>query len=165
MSELDNESLIENIDYEVEDASVIPVPVDPTLSNAGEAADAKATGDAIAAVAGAVNVNGKTPVSGVITVYGTDIKVNSEEGAETLTAALQEVGGRDASDITFDADEGNTIKQAVDAVNAKTAANILYQSGEEDTIYSVVDNVIDTLETGITDAEIDDIFDTVFGED
>ena len=38
----------ETVFVTVEDASVITVPIDTTLTNSGEAADAKAVGDALA---------------------------------------------------------------------------------------------------------------------
>ena len=50
MSEIleNNDDLNEAIEDVVEDADVVTVPIDDTLSNSGEAADAKAVGDALA---------------------------------------------------------------------------------------------------------------------
>ena len=63
MSE-NNNDLNEMIEEEVDESTVITVPIDDTLSNSGEAADAKAVGDALALKADkselqtAIQVNG-----------------------------------------------------------------------------------------------------------
>ena len=59
MSEPTAESLVRRIRVGVRTSSVIPTPIDPTLSHQGEAADAYATGQAIAGVIGNLRVNGK----------------------------------------------------------------------------------------------------------
>lgn len=134
MSEITPEELVEEITYTVDDAEVIPTPVDPTLSIAGEAADAKATGDAIRQVGSNIKVNNKTAVDGNVTVYASDIYMSGESGAQT-------------------------IDQAVEAVNDRTADDILYETGETDTIKDTVDGFMQAVEDGVTDEEIDAIFD------
>ena len=129
------EELVENIDMEVEDNTVVPMPIDPTLSNEGEAADAKATGDAIAAIAAVKKVLNQSPDgTGNVTINATQIPMSSEAGAQTIS-------------------------EAVLGVQAQTADTIYYVSGETDTVKSVVDGIITACTDGCTDDEIDEIFD------
>lgn len=132
------DELVEEITYTVDDASVIPVPVDPTLSHEGEAADAKATGDAIAGVIGNLRVNAKAPVNNAITVYATDIAMSSAEGAPTISQAIEGIGDKDASEIMYDPTNLVTVKDALDGIT-------------------------DELDSEISEEEIDEIFDEVFG--
>lgn len=125
MSEVSEQpmDLTEEVEYIVEDAEVIATPIDPTLSNSGEAAEAKAVGDAIAELTeevadlgDRVSVNGVSAVSGAITVYGTDIPVTDDDGAQTVTEAIQTVTAMDATDIPYDS--GNTIAEKINALDA-----------------------------------------------
>ena len=128
------EELIENIDMEVEDSNVVPMPIDPTLSNEGEAADAKATGDAIAAISAVKKVNAQSPdESGEVTLIASQIKMSSEEGAQTIV-------------------------EAVNAVEAQTADTIKYEAEEDETVKDVVDEIIEACTDGCTNDEIDAIF-------
>lgn len=138
MSEITPTELIEEIEYEVEDANVIPTPIDPTLSIEGEAADAKATGDAIAGVIENLRVNGKAPSSNAITVYAGDIRMSSDESAQTIVEAIEAAGDKDAEDIMYDAVNLITIKQALDTINT-------------------------TLDSELSTETIDTIWDQVFG--
>ena len=131
------EELVEEISLEVEDASVIPVPIDPTLSIQGEAADAKATGDAIDAVFSGAKVNDKSFSNKAVTIYAGDIKMSSEEGASTILEAVEGASGRDASEIMYDSDQLITVKGALDD------------------IYTVLDSEL-------SEDEIDEIFEEVF---
>lgn len=129
------EELVENIDMEVEDSDTVPTPVDPTLSHEGEAADAKATGDAIAAIAAVKKVLNQSPdETGNVAINATQIPMSSEAGAQTIS-------------------------EAVLAVQAQTADTIYYVAGETDTVKSVVDGIINACTDGCTDDEIDEIFD------
>lgn len=139
MSEVTPQELVEEIEYEVEDATVIPQPIDPTLSIAGEAADAKATGDAIADVFNGANVNGKSFVNKAVTLYGSDIKMSSAEGAQTIAEAISSVTDKDASEIIYDTAELISVKDAIDGIK-------------------------ETIDGEISTAEIDAIFDEVFAE-
>lgn len=142
MSELNPtpEELVEEISFTVDNASVIPMPIDPTLSHEGEAADAKATGDAIAAVFGGATVNGKSFVDKAVTVYGSDIYVSDDEGAQTVVEAIESIGDKDASEIMYDPENLVSVKDAIDDIN-------------------------DALDTELTEEEIDAICDEVFGGD
>lgn len=136
MSELNPtpEELVENIDMEVEDASVIPVPVDPTLSHEGEAADAAATGAAIAAITAVKKVNSTSPdETGNVLLYATAIKMSNAAGAQTVAEAM----------VSVQAQTGDVIK---------------YEEGGADTIKTVVDEIITACTNGCTDDEIDGIF-------
>lgn len=134
------EELIRNVRFTIQRSSVIPMPIDPTLSIEGEAADAKATGDAIAGVIGNLRVNTKAPVNNAITVYGTDIRLSNAEGAPTLDEAISGASDRDASSIMYDDENLITVAMALD-------------------------DLYTTMDTGITDDEIDEILDEVFGGD
>ena len=137
------EELVEEINLTVDDATVIPVPIDPTLTHEGEAADAKATGDAIAGVIDDLRVNGKAATTSgtqkVITVYAGDILMSNATGAQTIAEAFASVGDKDASQIMYDSTNLVTIKAAIDGIKAD-------------------------LDTELSEAEIDAIFDEVFGE-
>lgn len=141
MSEVNNtpeEELVENFTVDVEEATEIPSPIDPTLTKSGAAADAKATGDAIKGVLGKLKVNGKSASNNEITLLAEDIKMSSGTGAQTVAQAIEAVGNKNANDIIYD--EGNliTVKGALDAINT-------------------------ALETDLTETEIDAILDEVFG--
>ena len=137
MSEVNNtpeEELVEDITVEVEEAQEIPSPVDPTLSHMGEAADAYATGLAIAAMIARLVLNGKTAVANAITLYAGDILMSSAEGAQTIAAAIEAVSDKNAADIIYDTETLQTVKEALDEIN-----------------------------TDLTETEIDEIMETVFG--
>ena len=129
------EQLVRNVTFSLQRSSVIPMPIDPTLSNEGEAADAKATGEAIAAIVAVKKVLGQIPdeTGDVKTLNATMIPMTSEEGAQTISEAIL-------------------------GVQAQTADTILYVAGETDTVKSVVDGIITACTDGCTDDEIDAIF-------
>lgn len=121
-------------------ASVIPIPIDPTLTHQGEAADAYATGQAIANVWDGATVNGKAPVNKAFTVYATEMLMSNEQGAQNVAQAIENANGRTANDIMYDAQNLTTVKGAIDGIKSD-------MDGE------------------ISEAEIDEIFDEVFGGD
>ena len=80
MSEI---NLNEEVEMVVEDASVITTPIDDTLTISGDAADAKAVGDALALKAdrselqNAITVNGQSAdAQGAILIDGDEIPVD-----------------------------------------------------------------------------------------
>lgn len=135
------EQLVRNVTFSLQRSTVIPMPIDPTLSNEGEAADAKATGDAIAAIVAVKKVLGQSPDStgDVTSLNATMIPMTSEEGAQTISEAIL-------------------------GVQAQTADTILYVAGNADTVKDVVDGIISDCTNGCTDDEIDAIFDD-WGDD
>lgn len=140
MSEINQtpEELVEELEYEVESANVIPTPIDPTLTHQGESADAYATGQAIAQVLTGLLINNKALVNKALTLYATDILMNNEENALSIPEAIENIANRDASNIIFDAQELTTVKD-------------------------VIDNINDVLDSELSESEIDDIFEEVFG--
>lgn len=124
----------------VRSADVIPIPIDPTLTHQGEAADAYATGQAIANMWNGATVNGKAPVNKAFTVYATEMLMNNQQGAQTVDQAIEAASGRTASDIMYDAENMITTKAAIDQIKTD-------------------------IDSEITETEIDEIFDLVFGGD
>lgn len=137
MSEVNNatpEELVEDFTVEMEESAEIPSPIDPTLTHSGEAADAKATGDAIRAAVAKLVLNGKSPTDNVIIIYAGDIRMSDDDGAQTIAEAIEAAGDKDASGIMYDVENLVTVKDALDELDAD-----------------------------MTNEEIDDIFETVFG--
>lgn len=135
MSELND--LVEEV---VSDAEVVTVPIDDTLSISGEAADAKAVGDALALKADAssvvaIDVNGESADNqGHIIIDGTDIKMSSGDET-TLKDAIESAAGRTGNDIPVSGDVGaKKIKAAIEDVDGKTATDIMMANGSETSI-------------------------------
>ena len=153
--ELDNE-LNEQIEETIDDATVITVPIDDTLSNSGEAADAKATGDALALKADkselqtAITVNGQgADAQGAILVDATDIPLSSSDQT-TVKAKLEAVDGKTAADIPVNSDPGaQTIAQALSTGATRTADQIAMS--ETDT--TTVKQAVDTIKGDVSDLE------------
>ena len=129
MSEINMNEVVEEV---VSDATVMTVPIDDTLSVSGEAADAKAVGDALALKADAssviaITVNGEGPDNqGAILINGGEIPISDASGAGTIKAAVETIQGWDASNIPTDKTvaSGPSIKDSIDTLNGKTAATI-----------------------------------------
>ena len=123
--------LNEEVRVTVSDANVVTVPIDTTLSNSGEAADAKAVGDALALKAdkselqNAVTVNGQAAdAQGAIIVTAADTAM-SDEDPTTIQDAVEAAMERTGADIPISAEPGaDTIQEAVTALTGKTAQNI-----------------------------------------
>jgi len=136
-----SENLNDVIEEVVEDAEVITVPIDDTLTISGEAADAKAVGDALALKAdrselqSTVNVNGQTPdAQGNILLYANHVPMSNAQDAPSVQAAVQEIQGWDASDLNVDNTDPNskTVQEVLENVDARTAENIDMSDDPED---------------------------------
>lgn len=110
------------LDFTINEASVVPVPVDATLSIAGQAADAKAVGDALAdkadksELATAITVNGQAAdAQGAILVTAEHVPMDDNE-SETVAQAIAAQAARTGEDIPINGSTGAvTIEAALDA--------------------------------------------------
>ena len=129
-----NDELEEEFEIEIDDPSVMTVNIDDTLSVSGEAADAKAVGDALALKADAssvtaISVNGQSADNqGKIIIDGGDIKMSSTD-TTTLKAAIESAAGRTATDIPMSSEIGaatiaERIAEIAGEVTEQTAADI-----------------------------------------
>ena len=135
----------ETFTEEFADLSVITVPIDDTLSNSGEAADAKAVGDALALKADAssvvaITVNGEGPdLQGAILIDGTDIPMSSSD-TTTLKAAVEAAAGRTGADIPINDDPGaQDIESAISGIGDRNATDIKMAAGSNTTISQKID--------------------------
>lgn len=154
--------LNEQIEDVIEDAEVMTVPIDTTLSISGEAADAKAVGDALAEKADRseiqtrVRVNGQeADEQGLILVDAGHVPM--EDGSETtVREAIQAVDDKTAGDIPMSGETGaGTIADAIEAEAARTAQTIRMGAGAG-TIAAAIQSLSDSLQTlGQTVAGLD----------
>ena len=124
----------------VRDSEVITVPIDDTLSVSGEAADAKAVGDALAlkADASAVNqiqVNGQgADNQGLILIDATDIPMSDAVGAPTIAQAISSTQAKTADAIAMSSSDETTVAEKIsgieDALEADEAAMVKSVNGE-----------------------------------
>lgn len=111
MSEI---NLNEEVEMVVEDASVITTPIDDTLTISGDAADAKAVGDALALKAdkselqNAITVNGQSAdAQGAILIDGDEIPVSGSD-VTTMAEKFAEIDAKTGADIPIDTEAGAT---------------------------------------------------------
>lgn len=134
-------NLNEQVNVTVADAAVITVPIDATLTNSNEAADAKAVGDALALKAdrselqAAVKVNGQAAdAQGEIIVDGTEILMGDSDN-RTIQEAVAAVESLTGEDIPVDDTQGaQSIAEAVSDAANKSAADIPMSAGGTQTI-------------------------------
>ena len=139
MSENNTNDLNDEVEVTVEDAEVITVPIDATLSNSGEAADAKAVGDALADKADRsemqtqVKVNGQAADNqGLIILLASHIPVSDAQNAQTVAQVLTALGLRTGADIKIDSSaNAETIKEALSGATARTADVIKMSSASD----------------------------------
>lgn len=96
---------IPNIDFEVNAAGVVTVPIDDTLSIAGQAADAKAVGDALALKADRSELTQTIRVNGQAADLQGEIIVTADE-------------------INMDDNDTSTIAEEIEALKERTGADI-----------------------------------------
>ena len=95
-----DDNLNDVVEEVVSDAEVMTVNIDDTLTVSGEAADAKAVGDALALKAdkselqNQVKVNGQEPDNqGLIILLASHIPMSDATGAQTVAQAIAAVVG------------------------------------------------------------------------
>lgn len=139
----------------VRGAEVVTVPIDDTLTIEGQAADAKAVGDALAQKAdkselqAAVKVNNQpADAQGLILIDGRHIPV-SDQDTESISKAVKDLKGKTAEDIPMSSDEGSkTIAEAVNEntealknIEEATADNIPMENGSTETIKQAIETL------------------------
>ena len=135
MADNDLNEVVEEV---VEDATVMTVNIDDTLSVSGEAADAKATGDALALKAdkselqAAVTVNGQAADNqGHIIVDASQIEM-SESDDTKVKAAIEAIDGKTGADIPVSAAVGakkiGTAISDLDATKQTPTGSPLWQN-------------------------------------
>lgn len=128
------EELVRNVTFTLQRAAVVTVPIDPTLSIEGEAADAKAVGDAIADIDAAKSVNSQTPdTNGNVTLLASHIPMSSDVGAQTVA-------------------------QAITAAQSVTGSTIMRTSETTETVEQGMQSIESAISTGCTNEEIDGLF-------
>lgn len=151
------DDLNEVIEETIDDASVITVPIDDTLSNSGEAADAKAVGDALALKADkseiqtSITVNGQSAdAQGSIIVTAADTQISGTDQT-TVKAAIEAVDGKTAEDIPVSSSSSQTIKQALDSGATRTADQIPMSGTDSTTVKTHIDSLTGSV-SGLDDA-------------
>ena len=161
--------LNEQVNVTVDDASVITVPIDATLQNSNEAADAKAVGDALALKAdkselqAAVKVNNQpADAQGLILIDGRHIPV-SDQDTETLANAVTDLKGKTAADIPMSSDSGaktiaevvNANSEAIEGMEEMTGATMPIESGSQTTVKAAIEARVKTVNRKAPDADGD----------
>ena len=117
---------IPNIDFDIEPAEVVTVPIDDTLSIEGEAADAKAVGDALAnkadksELSAAVKVDGQAADAfGDIVLLAEHIPMDGSANPKSVGEEIATLKGRTGADIPLSgADGAPSVAQAIDAIDS-----------------------------------------------
>jgi len=146
--------LNEVIEEFVEDATVITVNIDDTLTVSGDAADAKAVGDALALKADrselstAVTVNGQgADAQGAIIVTANETKMSSSDNT-TVKAKIEAVDGKTAADIYMSSDPAaKTVAEEISESVSRTADLIAMSASDPTTVKSAVEAVAGDLST------------------
>ena len=171
MSEVND--LNEQVEVTVSDADVITVPIDATLSNSGEAADAKAVGDALALKADAssvvtIDVNDQEADNqGHIILTAANVPMSDDPGAQTVAAAINTATGKNATTIPMSGETGaqtisakigemdgliNANSTNITALQQKAGDTILLETGGSKTIQAAVNERVKTVNGEAADA-------------
>lgn len=148
----ENNDLNEVFTVTFADSEVITVPIDDTLSNSGEAADAAAVGAALDLKADrselqtAVKVNGQSAdAQGLILVNAGHIPLSSQDST-TVASKLTTIDGKTGLNIKIDdAQDAQTVKQAVDAANNRKASQIQMSVQDSTTVETKVTGIEEDL--------------------
>ena len=148
MSEI---NLNEEIEEVVDDATVITVNIDDTLSVSGEAADAKAVGDALAEKVDADDVMQHVTITfdgiqsdnqGVINAYGDDIPIDDTNNAPKIKAYIDNVAARTGADIAVSGSDSTKISAKFTAVESQLYGDQLpMASGDSTKIATAISNL------------------------
>ena len=151
------DNLNEVVEETVSDAEVVTVPIDDTLSISGEAADAKAVGDALELKADkssvvSIDVNGQAADNqGHILIDGTDIPMSGTD-TTTLKAKIEAVDAKTGANIPVSSASGApTIAAAIEDAGGKSAENIPMVTGGATTIAAKI-SAMDATDTALNDA-------------
>lgn len=127
-----NENLNESFDLTMRDSDVITIPVDPTLTQEGYAADAKAVGNALEAVTRGIDVNNQqADLQGHIILTGEHVPMSGSDSI-TLKAAIEAEQGKTGANIPLTAATGApSIASAVTELQGANAST-LKMSAETD---------------------------------
>ena len=129
------------VEEEVSDAPVITVPIDDSLSVSGEAADAKAVGDALALKAdkselqATVNVNGQAADNqGTILLNSSHIPMSEASGAPSVKTAVEALQNMDAGDLPMDKTDVSSpkVSEAIGELQERSGEDIDLTSDPDD---------------------------------
>lgn len=176
MSEINLNDQVEEV---VEDAEVITVPIDATLTHSGEAADAKAVGDALAQkadkseVQSNITVNGKSKdAHGNIAVNAEDIpyatgtsvkakidamtaetlKMSNAEGAQSIADAIDNMATRTADQIPMEQGSIETVADKLEEIETNVTGVAQSVTALDNKTENAINNAVDTLEDSIDSA-------------
>ena len=148
MSEI---NLNEEIEEVVDDATVITVNIDETLTVSGEAADAKAVGDALAEKVDADDVMQHVTITfdgiqsdnqGVINAYGDDIPIDDTNNAPKIKEYIDAVGAKTGADIAVSGSDSTKIAAKFAAVEGQMYGDQLpMASGDSTKIATAISNL------------------------
>lgn len=145
---IQGEELNEQVEETVDDAEIITVPIDTTLTHSGEAADAKAVGDALAGKADRSEIQSNITVNGQSKDANDNITVRAQHipydttGDETVKGKLDELAGKTAETIPMTTGESpQSIAEAIDSLGNKTADQIPMSAGVIETVAGRLETV------------------------
>ena len=132
-------NLNEAVEVQVEDSTVITINVDDTLTVSGDAADAKAVGDALALKAdkselsSAIKVDGQSAdAQGEIVLLANHIPMDASASPTYVSGEIAGLKAKTGADIPIDGTVGaKTIKQTLDdvAAGAVVTGNVAEMAG------------------------------------